>query len=104
MKNKNVQPSWTRVLLVLALGMILFALARQLVVPTWVHTVLQIAIMSLTYILTLVGYQPPDTVELREKQQDNCGDEPSSPTTGRESGHSIWHKESTAASFKGKKR
>jgi hypothetical protein len=64
MKNKQVQPSWGRVFLVLALGMVLFALARQLVVPTWTHMMLQIGIMLLTYTLTLAGYEPPDTAEL----------------------------------------
>jgi hypothetical protein len=102
MQNKRVRPSWGRVFLVLALGMVLFALVHQLVIPTWAHMMLQIGTMLLTYTLTLAGYEPPDSSELEDFSRDRAGDRRPTSLTDHHIEHAASDKEATTLSFKGK--
>jgi hypothetical protein len=100
MKHKKVQPSWARVIVVLALGIILFGLAHQLPVPTWVHMILQVVIMSLTYILTLVGYEPADTADLRYDERNAADDKSSTSIPNDKVEQTTWRSQSATRSFK----
>jgi hypothetical protein len=102
MKNKQVQPSWGRVFLVLALGMVLLALAHSLVVPTWTHMALQIGIMLLMYFLALLGYKPPETASLDDDKRDDADDEQPASIMTIDLARSPWNRKMTELSPKGK--